>query len=92
MGYRHGGDEIYLDRNGNIRRLTGVLRSRDRWRGFLQGLAHGRLDPLADHSIHHYAEHIWNAAQAEGRGIDRGQREVREEDIVIRHTEGEPTS
>ena len=92
MGYRHGGDEIYLDRNGNICRLTGVLRSHDRWRGFLKGLARGQLDPLADHSIHHYVEHIWNATQAEARGVDRGQGEVREDDIAIRNTESEPTS
>jgi triacylglycerol lipase len=90
MGYRHGGDEIYLDRNGKIRRLTGLMRSRDRWRGFVKGLVRGQLDPLADHSIHFYVEHIWNATKAEARGVDRGRREVDEDDIVIRHTESEP--
>lgn len=92
MGYRHGGDEIYLDRNGDIRRLTGVLRSRDRWRGLFKGLARWQLDPLADHSVHHYVEHIWKAAEAEARGINRGKGEVDEDDIVIRHTESEPTA
>ena len=38
MGYRHCGNEIYLDRYGRIRKLTGILRSRDRWRGLLGGL------------------------------------------------------
>ena len=46
MGYRHGGDEVYLDRNGRIRRLTGILRSRDRWRGLL-----ARADAVAARSI-----------------------------------------
>ncbi|HEY3518186.1 MAG TPA: lipase family protein [Gammaproteobacteria bacterium] len=92
MGYRHGGDEIYLDRNGEIRRITGVLRSRDRWRGFLTGLARWRLDPFADHSVHLYAQHIWQATKAEARGVDRGMGEVDEDEIVIRHTEREPTS
>lgn len=63
MGYRHGGSEIYLDRLGRIRKLTGVWRSRDRWRGFVGGLMKGRLDPLADHSIHSYIEHIARAAK-----------------------------
>ena len=38
MGYRHGGEEVYLDRYGSIRKLTGIVRSRDRWRGLLTGL------------------------------------------------------
>jgi triacylglycerol lipase len=58
MGYRHCGNEIYLDRYGRIRKLTGVLRSRDRIRGFLGGLAQWRIDILSDHSIGQYAQHI----------------------------------
>ena len=41
MGYRHCGNEIYLDRYGRIRKLTGVLRSRDRWRGLIGGFCSG---------------------------------------------------
>src|SRR6185369_15452800 len=48
MGYRHCGQEIYLNRYGQIRKLTGVLRSRDRWRGFLGGLLKWRIDLLSD--------------------------------------------
>ena len=92
MGYRHGGNEIYLDRNGNIRRLTGVMRSRDRWRGFFKGLSRGQLDPLADHSIHLYTQHIWKAAKAEERRVVRGKGEVHESEIVIHHGESEPTA
>ncbi len=30
LGYRHCGNEVYLDRHGRIRKLTGIFRSRDR--------------------------------------------------------------
>jgi len=75
MGYRHCGQEIYLNRYGQIRKLTGVLRSRDRWRGFLGGLLKWRIDLLSDHSIRQYAAHIAtavhqeDAALAEHRGV-----------------------
>lgn len=91
MGYRHGGDEVYLDRNGRIKRLTGVLRSRDRWRGLLRGLTHWQLDPFADHSIHLYVKHIARAVNAEHRAVQRGHDTVDEDDLVIRHTEREPS-
>jgi triacylglycerol lipase len=58
MGYRHCGNEIYLDRHGRIRKLTGVWRSRDRWRGVIRGLWKWQLDFLTDHSIGQYAGHI----------------------------------
>lgn len=61
MGYRHCGQEVYLDRFGQIRKLKGVLRSRDRWRGFLGGLLQWRIDLLTDHSIGLYAQHIASA-------------------------------
>jgi triacylglycerol lipase len=71
MGYRHCGNEIYLDRYGRIRKLTGMWRSRDRWRGFVSGLLKWRLDMLSDHSIGHYATHIAEAVDKEG-GADAG--------------------
>lgn len=65
MGYRHCGREVYLDRRGRIRKLTGLLRSRDRWRGLIGGLWQLRLDLLTDHSIKQYAGHIAAAVQDE---------------------------
>ncbi len=65
MGFRHCGDEVYLDRHGQIRQLKGVFRSRDRWRGMLQGLFNWKIDFLSDHSIHAYAGHIAKAADAQ---------------------------
>jgi triacylglycerol lipase len=67
LGYRHCGNEIYLDRYGRIRKLRGVLRSRDRWRGFLGGLFQWRLDMLSDHSIGQYAGHIAAAVDKESQ-------------------------
>jgi triacylglycerol lipase len=68
MGYRHCGNEMYLDRKGRIRKLRGIRRSRDRWRGFVKGLFHWRLDMLSDHSIKQYAEHIVTAVEQETAG------------------------
>jgi hypothetical protein len=62
---------MYLDRKGRIRQLSGVWRSRDRWRGFWGGLFQWRLDMLSDHSIKQYAGHIATAVgkEREGRKI-----------------------
>ena len=65
MGYRHCGDEIYFDRNGRIRKLTGVWRSRDRWRGVIRGLLKWKLDMLTDHSIMQYQQHLIEALEKE---------------------------
>ena len=84
MGYRHSGDEVYLNRHGRIRKLRGVLRSRDRWRGMVAGLLRGKIDMLSDHSIGLYAGHIATAVEEEvaSPGRHPGGRSV--EDLVIR--------
>jgi triacylglycerol lipase len=84
MGYRHCGDEVYLDRYGRIRKLTGLWRSRDRWRGFLAGLFQWKIDLLADHSMRLYAQHIAAAVGEEVRGMERGRAEVDDDEVVIR--------
>lgn len=74
MGYRHCGEEVYLDRFGKIRELSGILRSRDRWRGLWQGLFKWKIDFLSDHSIHAYAGHIAKAVEGESelpKGVPR---------------------
>jgi triacylglycerol lipase len=58
MGYRHGGQEYYLDRYGRLRRVNGWFRVRDRIRGFLHGLTQFRIDHFSDHSIDRYIENI----------------------------------
>jgi triacylglycerol lipase len=61
MGYRHSGQELYLDRHGKIRDLTGFQRFRDRVRGFLAGLLRFKIDHFADHSMDRYIEYIRGA-------------------------------
>jgi triacylglycerol lipase len=67
LGYRHKGQEIYLNAYGQIRRLCGWQRIKDRWRGFVRSLREGRIDHLADHSILSYIEHIRAAVREEER-------------------------
>jgi triacylglycerol lipase len=68
LGFRHKGQEVYLNAYGQIRRLCGWQRIKDRWRGFLRGLREGNFDHFADHSIQRYIELIRGAvAVEEGR-------------------------
>jgi triacylglycerol lipase len=83
MGYRHCGKEIYLDRYGRIRRLTGVWRSRDRWRGLLGGLLKWKFDMLEDHSIKLYAQHIVTAIKEENLSLSMGRGTTAADDLVI---------
>jgi triacylglycerol lipase len=84
MGYRHCGDEVYLDRHGRIRKLTGLWRSRDRWRGFITGLLQWRFDLLTDHSIGQYAGHIATAVKKENASVTDNRGKTNVEDLVIR--------
>lgn len=80
MGYRHGVGEVYLDRNGKIRRLTGAWRRRDQWLGLLAGLLRWRLDPFSDHSIRRYTQHIATAVREEmSQGAAVGTPTIRSE-------------
>ena len=83
LGYRHGGNEIYIDRNGRIKRLTGLWRSRDRWRGFLKGLRIGKFDLLTDHSMRLYAENIALAVDKEMETIAEGGKATQNREIMI---------
>jgi triacylglycerol lipase len=91
MGYRHAGNEIYLDRFGRIRKLTGIWRSRDRWRGLLTGLLRWQLDLLSDHSIKLYAQHIVAAVNDELAALARGASEATSDKFVVRRQPKEPS-
>jgi triacylglycerol lipase len=54
MGYRHTGQEMYINANGRVREMTGWQRSKDRWRGFIMGIRKGQIDNFTDHSIDLY--------------------------------------
>jgi triacylglycerol lipase len=90
MGYRHCGSEIYLDRFGRIRKLTGVLRSRDRWRGLVGGLFKWKFDMLSDHSIGQYAQHIAAAVQEENVAVAMDGGTTAVADLLIREGSEEP--
>jgi triacylglycerol lipase len=61
LGFRHKGQEMYLNAYGQIRRLCGWQRIKDRWRGFVRGLREGHFDHFADHAIQEYLQHIRSA-------------------------------
>lgn len=63
MGYRHSGQEMYFDRDGRIRNISGWMRSRDRLKGFLAALLRFRIDHFSDHSVDRYIEYIRAALQ-----------------------------
>jgi hypothetical protein len=59
------GQEVYLNAYGEVRRLTAWQRMKDRWRGFLGGLAKWEFDHFTDHSIVRYVEYIDRAVKQE---------------------------
>ncbi len=66
MGYRHSGQEMYLDSGGLLKKLTDSQRWRDRWKGVLMGLKRFEIDHFTDHSIDRYVEYIFREAVAAG--------------------------
>ncbi|MCA9048086.1 MAG: lipase family protein [Planctomycetaceae bacterium] len=75
MGYRHGGKEMYLNRNGHLRRVSGWTRTVDRLRGFLMGLARFQIDHFADHSIDRYIESIRRIAPETSQAVEETKKE-----------------
>ncbi len=68
MGYRHTGELLYLDSQGNFRQISKVQRARDRWRGFWAGIKKGKVDHFADHSMDDYISNISRAVRAQAAG------------------------
>lgn len=58
LGYRHAGHEIYLNRRGQISNIGGLLKSRDRWWGFVRSLKKWRIDHFSDHLMGEYINAI----------------------------------
>ncbi len=65
MGYRHNGQEMYLNRSGQLKELKGWRRVSDRIQGFIHGLSQFRIDQLSDHSAPQYAERIFKLVRQE---------------------------
>ena len=58
LGYRHMGQEIYINRRGRISSLRSWLRVRDRFLGLLASLRLKRFDYFSDHSMVDYIRHV----------------------------------
>lgn len=58
LGYRHMGQEIYLNRHGKISNLRSWFRVRDRLQGLLASLRLWKIDYFSDHSMVEYIKHI----------------------------------
>ena len=65
LGFRHVGDELYIDGAGNVRSVTGWRRFSDRLRAFVKGIVRLRVDMLSDHLMPYYIDSIDRAIQAE---------------------------
>ncbi|MEM8864655.1 MAG: lipase family protein [Planctomycetota bacterium] len=65
FGYRHTGEEIYLNRHGKISQVTGLLRARDRFWGFVRSLRRWRVDHFSDHLMSEYIQAILALAEEE---------------------------
>ena len=68
FGYHHMGQEIYLNRKGQISSLRSWLRVSDRFRGLLSSLRVWKLDYFSDHSMVEYIHHIRNLYDDEASG------------------------
>jgi triacylglycerol lipase len=68
LGYRHSGNEIYIDSDGHVRFLTYWERVRDSLRGVALALRMGKVDYFGDHSMLRYIEHIDQALTMERSG------------------------
>jgi triacylglycerol lipase len=64
MGYRHHGEEHYINAYGNLRSPTGWQRIKDRFRGMWMGIKKGKIDNFGDHSMTDYIKHIEGAKNA----------------------------
>lgn len=69
FGYRHAGTEIYINRRGRVSGVTGLMRLRDRFWGFLKSLRRWRIDHFSDHLMAEYITAIENAVAQDRAGV-----------------------
>jgi triacylglycerol lipase len=58
LGYRHAGQEKYLDAQGKLRELNQIERRADMWKGLVLGIKRREIDYFSDHLIDRYVENI----------------------------------
>ena len=58
MGYTHHGTEHYMNAYGDVRKMSGWQRTKDRWRGMWMGIKKGSIDNFSDHSMVNYIANL----------------------------------
>ena len=58
MGFRHCGNQHYLNAYGKLRKPTGWQMFKDKMRGMWMGIKQGKIDNFSDHSMDEYIKHI----------------------------------
>jgi len=58
IGYKHHGNEHYMNAYGEVRQITGWQRFKDKMRGLWMGLKAGGVDSFSDHSMTHYIANL----------------------------------
>ena len=58
LGYRHHGEQHYLNAYGNVRKPTGWQLFKDKCRGLWMGIKRGQIDSFSDHSIANYINYL----------------------------------
>lgn len=69
LGYRHSGQELYINRNGDLQSLSPWMRFGDRMKGLFAALRLGQIDYFGDHSMGRYIDAIQKAVDLEAQGI-----------------------
>lgn len=58
IGYKHDGEECYLNTYGNFRTPSRWQKVKDKFRGLWNGFKKGKIDSFSDHSIGLYIEYL----------------------------------
>jgi len=58
LGYKHDGEEHYLNAFGNVRTPTRRQRFKDKMRGLWMGIKRGQVDSFSDHSMVNYVAYL----------------------------------
>ncbi len=69
LGYRHSGQELYIDSNGHLRGIKSWEKLRDRMRGLWAALKLGQIDYFGDHSMDRYIAAIQREVDLEAQGV-----------------------
>ena len=58
LGFRHCGEQHYINAYGQVRNPTGWQLVKDKWRGIWMGLKQGKVDSFSDHSMVEYIKYL----------------------------------